>query len=336
MADRETLVKRARMLRHLRHFFDQRTFLEVETPLLAREVIPEPHIEPMVASAAAGEGSEAAAARQGRPLFLQASPEAHMKRLLAEGAEAIYQVTRSFRAGEQGPHHHPEFTICEWYRTGDTMREGIDLVDQLCRQLLGTGPIVRTGYAEAFERHAGISPHTASCRQLANRAKELSIEVPAGIDGEDRDELLQWILTTRVEPQLGRQEPEVLTDWPAGQSGLAAIRSLPDGTPVASRFELYWRGVELANGYHELTCEVELRERLERVNCRRKEDRRPPLPMPERLLEAMRVGLPDCTGCALGFDRLVMLDCGAKSIAQVMACPESGEVELESREPLIS
>jgi elongation factor P--(R)-beta-lysine ligase len=318
----KTLERRALMLRQLRHFFDQRAFLEVETPLLASEVIPELHIEPMIASAKAGASCSAATVRSGGALFLQASPEAHMKRLLAAGAEAIYQVTRSFRAGEHGPHHHPEFTLCEWYRTGDTMQEGIDLVDHLCRELLGTGPIVRTSYADAFERYAGISPHTASCQQLASRAKELSIDVPVGIDGGNRDEWLQWIMAARVEPELGSKEPEVLVDWPVGQAALATIRSLPDGTPVASRFELYWRGVELANGYHELTCAVELRARLQQVNRERKEDRRPPLPLPERLLETMRSGLPACTGCALGFDRLLMLACGADSIAQVMACPE--------------
>ncbi len=319
MTHHKVLQRRALLLRQLRHFFDQRMFIEVETPLLASEVIPELHIEPMNV-AAAGAGGDAAHPQ--RSLYLQASPESHMKRLLAAGAEAIYQVTRSFRTGEQGPLHHPEFTICEWYRTGDTMQEGIDLIDQLCQQLVGTGPIVQTSYADAFQLHADISPHTISCQQLARRARELALDVPSGIDGKDRDEWLQWLLTAVVEPQLGREQPEVLTDWPASQSALATIRPLPDGTSVANRFELYWRGVELANGYHELTCAMELRARLEQVNHRRKQDQRHPLPMPERLLEAMAAGLPDCTGCALGFDRLVMLACGTNSVAQVMACPE--------------
>jgi len=310
MANRKALAIRAGLLQQFRAFFDQRGFLEVETPLLSTEVIPELHIEPMAMCASTLVESVH---------YLQASPEADMKRLLAEEAGAIYQVTRSFREGERGPLHRPEFTICEWYRPGDTMHAGIDLVDQLCRQLLGTGPLIRTSYAEAFDRHAGISPHTINCQDLAERAEALGIGIPTGIDRDNRDEWLEWILSKQVEPELGRDAPEVLYDYPSTQAALAKIRLLDDGTLVASRFELYWRGVELANGYHELTCAMELRARLEQVNHQRIEEGRPLLPMPERLLEAMPARFPDSTGCALGFDRLVMLACGAESIDQVMA-----------------
>src|SRR6188508_3011323 len=142
-----TLEKRSALLRKLRTFFSDRNFLEVETPLTDREIIPELHIEPP---------------RLEDGMFLQASPELHMKRLLAAGATAIFQVTRSFRAGERGQLHNPEFTIVEWYRTGDNIAAGIDLVDELLQSLLGTRPMLRTTYAAAFERTLAVSPHTAS------------------------------------------------------------------------------------------------------------------------------------------------------------------------------
>src|SRR6185503_13682066 len=140
-ANIEALRKRAALLRKLREFFDQRGFIEVETPLLASEVIPELHIEPI---------------RTTSGDFLQASPELYMKRLLAAGATAIYQVTRSFRQGERGPLHNPEFTMVEWYRVGDDMRAGIDLLDELVQSLLSTPPATRTTYADAFARTLNI------------------------------------------------------------------------------------------------------------------------------------------------------------------------------------
>ncbi len=309
------LEQRAILLRRLRQFFDERGFLEVETPLLSSEIIPELHIEPSRVA------TQHTAHTQHTTTWLQPSPESHMKRLLAAGAEAIYQITRSFRAGECGPLHHPEFTIVEWYRTGDDMSAGIGLLDALCQQLLGTPPAKRTSYTEAFEHHAGILPHISNCEELAMRTEELALTIPDGINHNDRDEWLNLLLTMCVEPKLGCDAPEILYHYPASQSALAKIRTDDSGTRVAERFELYWRGVELANGYHELTDADELRERLTSVNNTRQADNRQPLPLPEKLLAAMKTGLPDCTGVALGFDRLLMLDVGAKSIDEVVVFP---------------
>jgi lysyl-tRNA synthetase class 2 len=292
------LEQRADLLRRLREFFHQRDFLEVETPLVADEVIPELHIEPL---------------RLANGQFLQASPELHMKRLLAAGAKAIFQVTRSFRAGERGRLHNPEFTIVEWYRVGDDMQAGIDLVDKMMQTLLNTPPAIRTTYAEAFERHVGIQPHSASLEELASQ-----IEAPAGMDRNDRDEWLNLILATRVEPQLGRDRPEIIYHYPANQAALAKTTTSPAGYEVAERFELYYRGIELASGYHELSDATEQRRRFEAVNASRVADCRPALPLPESLLAALERGLPDCTGVALGFDRLAMLAVGASTIDEVM------------------
>jgi elongation factor P--(R)-beta-lysine ligase len=303
----ERLRRRGEMLARLRAFFAERGFLEVETPLLDDEIIPERHIEPFSVD---------------NRLWLQASPELHMKRLLAEGLPAIYQVTRSFRRGERGAMHNPEFTIVEWYRAGDGMQEGMQLLDELCQRVAGAPPAARTTYADAFRQHAGVDPHRASVDELAAAAKRLAVDVPDALHRDDRDEWLNLLLATRVEPQLGAAGPEIVCEYPASQSALAATVLRADGVEVAERFELYWRGVELANGYRELTDATALQRRLEAVNAARVADNRPALPLPERLLAAMEnPGLPPCSGCALGFDRFVMLACGANSIDEVMTFP---------------
>ena len=310
-ARHERLRQRAAMLVRLRKFFAERGFLEVETPVIDAEIIPELHIEPF----AVGDASNKQAFG-----FLQASPELHMKRLLCEGLPAIFQVTRSFRHGERGAIHNPEFTMVEWYRTGDDMAAGMTLLDELCQAVAGAAPATRTTYAEAFRTHVGVDAHCATCEELAAAARRLNVAVPEGIHADDRDEWLNLLLADVVEPRLGADRPEILYDYPATQSALAVTTTRADGTLVGERFELYWHGVELANGYHELTDAAALRARLEEVNRQRTADNRPALPLPERLLAAMtNPGLPPCSGCALGFDRLAMLACGANSIVEVRA-----------------
>jgi len=324
------LEKRATLLRGLRKFFHARGFVEVETPLVSDEIVPELHIEPMVVGdcplflpgrdqSADDREQEKGTVPLGGSLFLQASPELHMKRLLAAGAKAIFQVTRSFRAGERGRLHNPEFTIVEWYRVGGDMSAGMDLLDELTRSLLDTPAATRTTYADAFERNVGLCPHTATLEELQKRCQEPFRNEKRFLTPFLRDEWLNVLLATRVEPQLGRDRPEIIYHYPASQASLAKIVPTGKGFDLAERFELYYRGVELANGFHELTDANELRGRFEAVNAARVADGRPALPLPETLLAAMKHGLPDCTGCALGFDRLVMLAIGAKSIDDVMA-----------------
>jgi lysyl-tRNA synthetase class 2 len=150
-------------------------------------------------------------------------------------------------------------------------------------------------------------------------ADAASIAIPAAVDHSNRDEWLNLLLATRIEPQLGCERPEIVFHYPASQASLAKIAIAPDGYKVAERFELYYRGIELANGFHELTDAVEQRHRFESVNAARVADGRRPLPLPERLLSAMKHGLPNCSGCALGFDRLVMLVVGAEKVSDVLA-----------------
>lgn len=300
----ESLRRRAELLDRLRAFFKERGFLEVETPLAAREAIPEQHIR----LSRLDDGLR----------WLQASPEMHHKRLLAAGVGPIFEVTKSFRSHERGDRHCPEFTLVEWYRPGDGMEAGMGLLDQLVQTLLATPAAQRTTYREAFERAVGVDPHSASLEDLRQTCCDRLPDMADSLAAADRDECLNALLSFLVEPILGADQPELLYHYPASQAALAATTIDERGVEVAERFELYWRGVELANGYHELTDPVELRRRLELANSQRHAAGAPVAPMPERLLDAMTApGLPPCAGVALGFDRLVMLATGAQTIAEV-------------------
>jgi lysyl-tRNA synthetase class 2 len=307
---------RADLMRRLRGFFDDRGFLEVETPLLSHDTVVDRHLDPLSVEVF----DDPTAPRQGRTMWLQTSPEFGMKRLMAAGADAIYQVTRSFRAGERGRLHNVEFTMVEWYRRGDSMQAGIELVSELADHLLGSGPAETVSYRDAFVQHAGIDPLTVETHALARAARDRKLSLPESIPETDRDAWLDLMLVECVERHLGRDRPTVLYDYPASQAALAIVRD--EDPPVAERFELYMRGMELANGYHELTDPDILRVRLAAANRRRRLDGKDQLPEANRLLTAMQHGLPACTGVALGFDRLAMVAAGAERLDAVIAFPQ--------------
>lgn len=326
---------RARLLAAVRQFFDARGYFEVDTPLLSHDRVVDPHLEPF------------AIANTSPPLYLQTSPEFAMKRLLAAGAPAIYQVGHVFRRGELGRLHNPEFTMIEWYRAGDTHLAQMQVVEDLVvesflvvqssrlpspgdprdgkRSAGGTTapqpgvPFLRSTYREAFLRYAECDVFDISTESLATLAHSRGLPVPASFDPADRDGWLNLLLAELVEPRLGRERPEFLIDYPLTQAALARIR--PDNPPVAERFELYLAGVELCNGYHELTDAKELARRIEMESQRRLSNNETPLPVSNRLLAAMEAGLPPCAGVALGFDRLLMLAAGASSVAEVIPFP---------------
>jgi lysyl-tRNA synthetase class 2 len=311
----ENLRLRARLLGKVRQFFDARGFLEVETPILSADIVVDRHLDPFVVPLDDCPRIGSAPRR----FWLQTSPEFGMKRLLAAGAEAIYQVTRAFRQGEQGPLHNPEFTMVEWYRAGDGMSEGMQLLSDLCDCLLERGPAETISYAEVFALHTGVDPHAASAAGLAARVRALGIAAPASLAADDRDGWLDLLVSERVQPNLGLGRPVIVYDYPASQAALARVR--PGSPPVAERFELYVSGIELANGYHELVDAATLRERNRRNNALRQSDGKSPLPEESRLLAAMEAGMPAATGVAMGFDRVAMLAAGASDIGQVLAFP---------------
>ncbi|MBN2290950.1 MAG: EF-P lysine aminoacylase GenX [Pirellulales bacterium] len=310
-ANWKNLHLRARLLQRVREFFDSRGFLEVETPILSADTVVDRHLDPFWIEDDTSS----------RRLWLQTSPEFAMKRLLASGGEAIYQITRAFRREERGVMHNPEFTIVEWYRVGDGLKEGMRLLSDLAEATLGRGQAVPISYREAFEQYASINPHKATTEELDRAVRDHGIRPPDGMNPLDLDGRLNLLLVECVEKHLGTSSPAILYDYPAGQAALARIRMDEADGPVAERFELYIDGIELANGYHELTDADELRHRNARVNRQRAADGKALLPENSRLLDAMDAGFPSSTGVALGFDRLVMVAAGANNIAEVMSFP---------------
>ena len=314
----EVLKLRARLLERARAFFFERGVLEVETPILSTAAI----TDPMLASLATRYTGPLFP--RGQIFYLQTSPEFPMKRLLASGSGSIYQICKVFRDGEAGRLHNPEFTMLEWYRVGfdhhRLMDELADLVMQLLAPTLSLQAAERLSYREAFQRHAGLDPHTAAAADFAAVARARNIGVPR--DLASQNDLATWrdlLLTHVVEPNLGQGRLTFIYDYPASQASLARIQ--PGDPPLAARFELYLNGIELANGFHELAGADEQRARFERQLHSRVVSGLPAVPMDERLLESLAHGLPDCAGVALGFDRLVMLAAGARSIAEVIPFP---------------
>ncbi len=309
----ELLRRRSEITWQLRQFFHDQGFSEVHTPVLGQDSVVDAHIDPIpVPAANAGVSSLGSAS-----LFLQTSPEFCMKRLLASGMRAIYQIGPAFRRGERGARHNPEFTMVEWYRAGDDLRAGLDLLARLVSTLLPDRGVIAMTYQQAFRKLVGLDPLTASDEELSTTVTDRI----AGIDstGLDRDGCLNVLFAELVQPALGSESPTILTHYPASQAALACVD--PDDPRVAERFELFYRGIELANGYHELTDAEELHRRMAEANHLRKRSGSPELPMHNRLLDAMRAGLPPCSGCALGLDRLVMVLTGASAIDDVMPFP---------------
>jgi lysyl-tRNA synthetase class 2 len=309
----EVLRARARMLAQVRAFFAAREVMEVETPVLCNAGVTDPHlINPTASCLLAGDHAP-------RRLYLQTSPEYAMKRLLAAGSGAIYQVGKAFRGDEAGRYHNPEFTLVEWYRPGldydDIMAETAALLETVTGRLAA---VERVSYREAFHRHAAIDPLRAPLPAILARAAAAGIHI-----GEperlERDDWLDLLLSHLVAPRLGRDGPTFLTEFPASQAALARV--LPGDPPLAERFELFIDGIEIANGFHELTDAAEQRRRFEEDNRRRAGAGLPQMPIDERLLAALQAGLPACSGVALGFDRLVMIALGLPTLREAIAFP---------------
>ena len=304
------LLKRAAVMAEIRRFFTDRGVLEVETPCMSQATVTDIHLFPFE-TRFVGPGHS-----QGLNLYLMTSPEYHMKRLLAAGCGPVFQLCRSFRNEEMGRHHNPEFTMLEWYRPCYDMYRLINEVDDLLQQVLECQPAESLSYQQAFQRHLEIDPLSADKAQLREVAAKLDLSNIADTE-EDRDTLLQLLFTMGVEPHIGKDRPTFIYHFPATQASLAQI--CPEDHRVAERFEVYYKGIELANGFHELTDAHEQRLRFEQDNRKRAARGLPQQPIDNNLLAALEAGLPDCSGVALGVDRVVMLALGAESIGEVIA-----------------
>ena len=307
----DTLRRRAECLAFTRDFFRERRVLEVETPALVNAPVSDVNLGSVRVDMAG----------HPRPLWLHTSPEYAMKRLLAAGCGDIWQLCHVFRGAERGRQHNPEFTMLEWYRLGFSLEELMDEVTQLVRGLLGaegaTMPVEFVSYVEALRRYADLDPF-GDIAPLRAAALELGLdEEHAAVAG--RDELLDLIVGARVGPALGPASLTFLHRYPASQAALARLD--PSDARVALRFELYFRGIELANGYHELSNGAEQRQRFAEDLRQRGLRGLPSAAIDPNLLAALDAGLPDCAGVALGFDRVLMLATGATNIDEVLAFP---------------
>lgn len=311
-ADLDTLRLRAALLARVRAYFSAQGVMEVDTPVLGRGATTDPAIESFV-TAYQGPGS-----REALPLYLQTSPEFFMKRLLAAGSGPIYQLSHVFRNAEAGHRHNPEFMLLEWYRPGYGQRALMDEVDMLMAQVLPGDldyrPARRITYRQWFADETGLDPWVDGPAAFRAFAAEHLASLPDSLPDDDLDPWLYLLLTHWLEPRLGEGAVFVY-DYPVSQASLARVRRRP--LPVAERFELYVNGVELANGFHELADAAEQADRFARDNRCRQLTGQSAMPVDRRLLAALGHGLPDCSGVAIGFDRLVMLAAGATDIDRV-------------------
>ncbi len=305
------LKARARLLGHVRRFFDERKVLEVTTPVLGAYGASDLHLANLEV-ALPGTTSDAKG-------YLQTSPEYAMKRLLAAGAGSIYQICPAFRGGESGRRHRPEFTMLEWYRPGFSLAELIGEVDALIRGLFpDLPPLGQVTYRALFEQATGVNPHRADLVQLRGAVARFGLDdgyIEQHDDPGCLGDYLDLLFSSLVEPGL---EYVAVLDFPACQAALARCGTDEDGEPVARRFEIYVAGMELANGYDELRNADILRQRFNENNQMRRARGLEPIDPDEALLEVL-TRMPACCGVAVGFDRLVMVVEGLDEIDQVIA-----------------
>lgn len=366
----ENLRRRAILYRTIRSFFDRLGFIETTTPFLSRDTVVDRFVEPIsVAVPLCWSEKDGFAERRFRELetarreattfYLQTSPEFAMKRLIAAGMEAIYQLAPACRRGDRGAWHNVEFTMLEWYRRGDDYRTGRRLLAELALGVAnefwsetglepkrwGQNAVVERTFADVFEEKTGINPHWATCGDLRDFADRAKIAYPesyvaeenerltenggnseAGKTGATKDDWLDLIFSEVVQPGLGGDAAAIVYDYPASQSQLAKTRREFDNErgeafAVTERFELFVDGIEMANGYHELLDASVLRARIETTSEERRRDGSSELPRESRLLQAMEAGLPACSGCALGVDRFFAVLIGAQSLDETLAFP---------------
>ena len=306
--------KRANILQEIRQFFAERNVVEVETPALSQGTVTDVYLDALTCkyNFLADSSSE-----QSADLFLQTSPEFHMKRLLASGYGCIYQIAKAFRHEESGRYHNPEFTMLEWYRIGFDQFELMSEVAELLQAVLGGDKALFTSYQDIFIETVSVDPLTATFDELVEVLTKHGKAADWLIEMTDADLLLQFIFTEIIEPTIGVNEPRFIYDFPIAQASLAK-RSIDDPR-VAQRFECYFRGIELVNGFNELTDASEQVARFEQDNAKRKQQGLAVKSIDGNFIAALNHGLPQCSGVALGIDRLVMLALDTQEISEVQS-----------------
>lgn len=304
---REIILKRAEMLQTIRDFMRQHKVLEVETPVLCKSTVTDPHIESLSTEIHIGNY------QNGDPYFLQTSPEYAMKRLLATGIGAIYQISRAFRDMETGKTHNPEFTLLEWYQPGYDHHGMMKAVEDLLFSF-GFEHCDYFSYADVFKRHTGIDPHTASKNELLTISNSLGLHA----DNHDRTFLLDFIFNEKITLNQNNGIPAFIYDYPECMSALAKLSGKP---AHAERFEVYINGIEIANGYNELCDYQEQNQRFEENRKYRRKYKKQDYSIDMRFISALKHGMPACAGVAIGLDRLLMILTKSKEIRKVLNFP---------------
>lgn len=310
-ASLQVLKARARILQCIRAFFCGRDYLEVETPLSSAAAATDIHLDSFQLDL-----------NQGRR-YLNTSPEFHMKRLLAAGYGNIFQLCRVFREGESGTWHNPEFTLLEWYRLNCSADQMMDEIADLLQHILPPAQLAmqaeRHSYQAVFQDFLQLDPLQDTTRTLYAKVQEVVDGKVMGLDPEDRDAILDLLFATAIQNRLSRDRIIFIHDYPASQAALASLH--PHDARVAQRFEVFINGIELGNGYVELTDVVEQRRRFEADLKRRSQLHKPAVPVDEYLLAAMTAGLPACAGMAIGVDRLCALATGQDNLQKSISFP---------------
>ena len=310
----DTLTQRARILQNVRAFFAERNVLEVQVPSITTASVTEVHIDSIPIKLLSGEA------------FLHTSPEYPLKRLLAAGMSDCYYLGSVFRQGESGGQHNPEFSMLEWYRLNFKLEYLITEVIDLATEVIPNVSTVQNfSYAELVAKYTGVDVFNTNCDELKQALRNNAIDYPDSMEN-DIDLHLDLLISTVIFPELKNNKSKeriltVIKDYPKSQAALAKLRKDEKGREVAARFEIFVDGLEIANGYQESQDAGVLEERFKQDNLRRIRLSKPEMPIDNYLLEAMKSGLPDCSGVALGFDRLVMLALGKPTIQDVITFP---------------
>ena len=315
VADMQQLRQRAQLLACLRQFFAERDVLEVETPLLCRATGTDPNLDFF--------SSRFHCSPQDKTLFLQTSPEFAMKRLLAAGSGSIYQICKAFRNGEAGRYHNPEFTILEWYRVGFNLQR---LMDEVASLLVSVLPPVmprlsvkQVSYQQLFSQLTGLDPLNFNRDEYRRFADAKGYMEADQICGDDHALWLDFLFSHCVQNNMPTHTVCLVHEYPAIQSSLARVH--PNDSRVVERFEVFIDGVEMGNGFFELSDAAEQESRFDREIEYRRLQGLAGVEKDHLLLDALKAGLPDCSGVAIGLDRLLMLISGCNSIEQVLAFP---------------
>ncbi|GAB1268008.1 elongation factor P--(R)-beta-lysine ligase [Aurantivibrio infirmus] len=298
------LFARDQLYKDIRRFFARRNYLEVETPILGIGGTTDPHIQSFRTEF------------QDTQYYLQTSPEFFMKRLLAAGSGPIFALTKAFRQEEVGRFHNPEFTLLEWYMPGFDDHRLMEEVGEFLVSMLGLSCSF-ISYREIFQKVLGVDPHLAGLVDLKSLAKK---HLDCDWQDEDRNTWLDALFSHVIQPGLTDGIIFVF-DYPASQAALAKITTAENGIKVARRFEVFVNGVELANGYWELTDAKEQEQRFHNDQQKRKELGLAEINSDDQLIQALASGLPDCAGVALGVDRLLMLKTNSPHIKDVLSFP---------------